>query len=630
MEKKLFTRPYRAKRRRHWLLILAGLAVLMWGAYEVLLVKAEAKLQEQLSARGVRLTFAHKQWSLRHGLSLEGAALEGISEAHEPLLQISKLHLDFLWWESWRAKEVITRWQCQDATLTLHDAEGAVSLRALTADVEVRPEAWSIHKFATTNAGTAFALTGEINPAPSTPGAARIPLQLDLHVLRSVLDGLNFPAATHLFTIAGTFTVDLRQTPAVWQTDLRGSGQGVGWQGVPITDAQVTAQLSERELHAVGNLKLAQGEVAFTLTREGWDAKPLDFVGVLKDSDGQADDFKGAFLASSSQFTISQLSGNADLLTMARNVPALAAKLNPGLTVQTFPDLMLKRLVIATRAPFAWTLESLRLQTPAALTVIVQKHPLVIHDLQGGLAFRDGEWQLREISANMLGGRAGMKGNFDGKTLREATLSLDSVQLAKLAPWVGKVKASIQDSELTLNYAGVVCLDPAHSTGDGSLVLTHTPVVHVPLLDEAYALFPQLLEHGRPEGEGELHADFHLQNGLAKIEDFKATSASLVVMATGTVDLVQRQVNGQARANLRNLAGIATAPLSHLLMQMSISGPFEDIQVAPSGPIAGAKKLVTGTTSAATGGVKLGSEVLRQGLTLPLKALEVLSLQAAP
>ena len=69
MVRRLYTRPYRAKRRRHWLLILGGMAVLIWGAYQVLLSKAETKLREQLSARGIRLSYTGKQWSLRSGLS---------------------------------------------------------------------------------------------------------------------------------------------------------------------------------------------------------------------------------------------------------------------------------------------------------------------------------------------------------------------------------------------------------------------------------------------------------------------------------------------------------------------------------------------------------------------------------
>lgn len=66
----------------------------------------------------------------------------------------------------------------------------------------------------------------------------------------------------------------------------------------------------------------------------------------------------------------------------------------------------------------------------------------------------------------------------------------------------------------------------------------------------------------------------------------------------GTVDLVKRQVEGKARADLWGIVGAATAPLSLVLSDMRISGPLNDIGVSPLGPSAVAKTAVTATAKA--------------------------------
>ena len=159
-----------------------------------------------------------------------------------------------------------------------------------------------------------------------------------------------------------------------------------------------------------------------------------------------------------------------------------------------------------------------------------------------------------------------------------------------------------------------MCNEPIHSTGGGSLALIHTPVVHVPLLDQAYHLFPKIIPREHPEDMGEVEADFTMTKGIATIEKMKAIGQSVVVTASGKVDFNHRQVDGHARANLRGLAGVALSPVSVLLMEMKVSGPFDDISVSPLGAFGAAKTVVTGTA-------KLSSGVLREGLSLPFEAL---------
>jgi hypothetical protein len=233
------------------------------------------------------------------------------------------------------------------------------------------------------------------------------------------------------------------------------------------------------------------------------------------------------------------------------------------------------------------------------------------------------------LKGQLLDGHFKLDASYDGRILTDSQVSLQSLRLARLTPWLGKISASLEDSDLSLNYRGAICNNPVRSTGSGSLILTNAPVVHIPLLEQTYALFPKLLPDRGRAGAGEFQVTFSMNKGVATIDPFKGRSEAVTVTATGTVDLVKQYVQGRARANLRGIVGRITLPLSHVLTDMEISGPLDDIRVSPEGPIGGAKGLFQGTAKAAKGSVKLSGNVLKEGLTLPFEALGMFGEQKA-
>jgi len=88
----------------------------------------------------------------------------------------------------------------------------------------------------------------------------------------------------------------------------------------------------------------------------------------------------------------------------------------------------------------------------------------------------------------------------------------------------------------------------------------------------------------------------------------------VVVTARGTIDLNRGVVDGHARANLRGIGGVILAPVSVIFLEMKVTGPLENIRVAPSGPLGMAKEFVVESAH-------LSSTVLHQALVLPFEAL---------
>ncbi|WP_395745359.1 AsmA-like C-terminal region-containing protein [Prosthecobacter sp.] len=619
--------PPRSKLHRflRWLLLLAALLpLLLWGSYEWLVGKARNTLDQRLADRGLQLTYKSETWTPWGGITLRDAALTHVGTGAEPVASISRVHIDVEWLASWRTHSAITRWTADDTTLVVSDEAGAVPLEHFSTELTVQKGKVAVEKLLAHQGGLTISVSGEVITAPKSPGP-KPGFQLHLKALRGVFDTLNFSPGHGEFKVTGTFSWDVREKPWTWSATLHGEGRQVEWRGVPMAEAVCDAQLNQNGMDSTHQITFAKGGTKVNVKREnGWKGTPLLLEGTATDSHEHSDEFSGSFQTDAKTLRIDRLAGGADLLELLGNVPALAHKLPHSIQVKTFPDLAARDFVCtweASGTPPSWRLASLQSRSPADLVVHVQKHPLNITDLTGAVSYADSLWEIKDLKGRLLGGSFALGGSYNGKVLSKADIALQSLNISHLSPWAGKVSSKLDNSELTLAYHGSICgRSPEHSTGRGTVVLTNAPVVHIPVLDQAYSLFPKLLPHKGHDGTGEFQMAFVMTKGVATIDPFKARSESVTVTAQGTVDLVRKRVEGQARANLRGLVGLATSPLSHVLTDMDISGPLHDIRISPRGPAAAVER----TVKAASGGVQFTSKALSTGLTLPFRALGVL------
>jgi hypothetical protein len=597
------------------LIILAVVVALLFGAYEWLLITAQSTLRQRLNEHGMSLTYRTLTWSPWGGITLSDAVLRGLPPENKPLVEISALHVGMLWHEAWQARSAITRWFVNDATLTLNDPDGAVTLQHFSTDFSMRANKIDIASLGLTDGPATVVVKGQITAATTSGASADQVFKLDLKPLRSVLDTLDFKPGSGAFAITGSFMLDLRPAAVEWSADLHGTGSKVEWRGVPMQQAAVDAQLSQTALKVAATLTLVHGSATLEATRSGWKDEPMLLTGTLTDTTGRKDEFKGRQEEKSKTLTITHLSGHANLLELASNIPALASSLPHGVKVTTFPNIDVEDFVWQVGSePVHWTLASLHLRSSAALIVMVREHPLTVDHLLGKISFDHHAWHFDHLSGQLLGGQFALSSSYDGKTLHKAELALQSLHLAALEPWLGKVSAKLQDAEMSLTYQGVLGNDPSNSTGSGTLDLVHAPVIHVPLLDQAYQLFPKILTREHRDDTGEVKARFAMTQGVAMVEPMKVIGQSVVVTARGKVDLNKRTVEGHARANIRGLAGVVIAPISVVFLEMKVVGPFEDIDVSPLGPLGAAKSFISGA-------VKLSSTVLRTGASVPFEAL---------
>ncbi len=617
--------PSPHRKLRLTLIVTAVFVVLLFGAYHWLVSTAQSTMRQRLTERGLNLTSSSESWSLFGGITLKDAALRGLPD-NEPLIEISALHVDILWREVWKTRKAVTRWHITDGTLTLHDPAGAVSFQHFTTDLSVHDDKIEIAQLDTVNGPVSIAVTGQIITAkgsrPATPQNEQA-FKLSLKPVRSVMDMLNFKPGGGTFAITGSFSVDLQPEPAQWTATLHGSGPNLELHGVPMKEAEVDAQISQSDLKLTSKIAFAKGSALVDASLAGWQDQPLLLSGTLIDTAGRKDTFKGKRVSKTDTLTISRLSGAANLLELALNIPVLAAGLPKDVKVTTFPDIIAEDFVFNSGAhPPEWTLGSMSIRSAAALVVTVREHPLVITHLQGSVSYNHRAWHFKELKGSMLGGEFALTATYDGKKLSDADIALQTLHLDALTPWVGKLSAKLEDAKMTLTYRGVLGDDPSTSTGTGKLDLIDAPIVHVPLLDQAYELFPKILNREKRHDTGEVRTTFIMTKGVAMVEPMKVLGQSVVVTARGTVDLNKRTVEGHGRANVRGVVGVVISPISVVFMEMQVKGPFDDIKVAPLGLIGAAKSVLSNAA-------KLSSVVLRQGVSVPFEALGMFRRQEA-
>jgi hypothetical protein len=192
-----------------------------------------------------------------------------------------------------------------------------------------------------------------------------------------------------------------------------------------------------------------------------------------------------------------------------------------------------------------------------------------------------------------------------GKAIREA-------RLKELSPWTDAPPASLGDALLSVNYRGALGAKPRQLSGAGNVRLENAPIVKVPLLDQTYALFSVVRLGLKRAGTGSLESTFVVKDGVFTISKFTARSDAVDVTATGTVDLIQREISGQAQGQMRGIARLPTSLVTSML-NMKVSGPIGQVRVQPVGPVRGVAK----------GAAKLPVDAIKTGVTMPLKVLDL-------
>jgi hypothetical protein len=599
----------------------------LWGGYTWATAKAVSVLNARLAERSLYLSYSGKAWVPWRGLCFSDMELYEDAAHTQPILALSHLDVEFPWREMASSREFISKWKLEDATLVLHDAKGKLTLEHVTVDAVVRPGEIEYTRLDMRNGARLVAVSGRLYMRTEEE-TAEGPQQfvMDLDPMRSILSALDFKEDAGTFLISGAVSFDARETPMTWTADLTGEGKDVVWQGVPLRQAVMKTKMSQEGLTGTCSLGFAKGSTTLEMSLKNWQDAPLVFTGKITDTQGRSNGCKGTYRGEEDIVVVEQMQGNANMLEFLSNFPAIGQQLPKDVLVRAYPDMVMKNLVWKTTQG-TWSMESLHLRSPLELTVKVEGHDLPVNQLKGDVAFNEGGWKFSDVTAKVLGGSLALQGKHDGKVLRDASVSLQNLQVSQLSAWMGENASSFGKAMFSLNYKGTFAVDPEQLTGSGSIQIENSPTVHVPLLDETQALFAALIPGlKRDSGVGEMRGQFTSRRGVLNFSSFQANGGSLTVTGAGTVDLVNRTVSAKAQARLRGVTGVITSPISQLL-EMEVTGPLDDIRVRPAGPGGLAGGVVTGTVGVATGTVKEATKVtgsvVKEGVKLPFRALNL-------
>ncbi len=379
---------------------MAALGIGGWLARAEIIARVENGLVHRLAERGIYLHYASRSWSPWRGLRLESVVLEREGTGHHPIVEISAITFGMPLTEMFESRTFISRWRTKDATITLHDDAGSIDFQHVTSQIIVRTTQVEIPRLDAQTGAVAFALSGKVlvtaGPDEALPPPG--PFVLDLSVVRATLAALAFRSGLPLFTIRGACSVDLRDEKTVtWQANLTGTGRGVEWQGLPIRDADVRAELSSAGMTLAARLQLTTGSANVAVSRSDWDTAPRLITGTLTDAAGKTDEFSARYEEASQTLTIGDLHGKAHLLEYFRNFPMLGTFLPVPMHIDRFPDLAVKDFAWAfgPKAEHLLRIGSIQARGPADVVLSVDGHPLKIGAMDGLISYAKDTWKVQ-------------------------------------------------------------------------------------------------------------------------------------------------------------------------------------------------------------------------------------------
>lgn len=550
----------------------------------------EKRLVRGLAGRGLVLEHEGRDWNPWRGLRLVRVKIRQAAD-NLPLMESGNLMIHVPTGRLVRGDATTSHWQIRKAAVVLHDAEGSVRLDEVSLAVEAMPGGIRVRSATIATAGLTASVHGTILAA--RPAASEGPVSISWQPVRTTLAALDVTAAAERFQITGDFTVDATSAEVNWNARLQGDGRELTWHGIPLRSVSARANLSSGPSELDARMTLPHGSASFAMTREGWAGGPFRFRGDVVDEAGRKDTFRGS--SQEGRLKVDRLEGPADLWAMAKGLPAVAPHLPRHWSVGTFPDLEVDDISAGSgQSQARWTVGNIRIRRAAEITVGLRNRNVRVSGITGEAGFDGTRWSLKQLRGKLFGGSVEVDGSLAGARLSRSHIVVEGLRWEELRRWAGHGGDRNSPGILHLDYRGDLDLRNGQASGEGKVRLENAPVLEVPLLDETYDLFAAMIPGVKPGGDGRFDATVIARPEQLEVTRFEAKGGSVTVSAAGTVDLVKERVDGRARGKLSGLPGLVTGPLGRLL-EMDVSGPYDDIRVKPLGPA----KLVSNAASTA-------------------------------
>ncbi|MCW1912097.1 AsmA-like C-terminal region-containing protein [Luteolibacter sp. GHJ8] len=564
----------------------------------------ESRMDANLSKRGWTLQRTGASWNLWRGLTMEQVKLG--REGQPPVLEADNLSIKVPFTGGHGLAITSHR-----SPLLLRDEKGEIRLDEVTVELVTTDEGLRADRIKARKDGLLVEVKGTIRVVP---GGDRSQWTPRFDAVRGTLAALKMEG--EVFRVGGSFLVDVKDDIA-WNADLSGRGGEVVWQGLPLKSAEARAALSSGTSSIAANLALPRGVADFEVTRDDWESSPFQFEGSITDQADHTNDFTGSYQPGQKVWNLKRLDGQADLLSIAREVPMFADKVPAKMAFKVFPYVDLRDATMKV----GQTLQIGSLAISGGVTSFqLEGRRIEVRNLAGTASYNGKSWRIRRSSASLFGGKLAMSGSYQDGTLSGASVSGEGLKLAAIKTVSGRKGNS--NGVLSFSYKGKLDLDGKTAEGQGKMRLDNAPVIDVPLLDQTYDLFTSMIPGIERGKTGTFSADFVARSKVIDVPRFEATGGTLTVSAKGRVDLARERVDGVARGKLNGLPGVVTKPLSRLL-EMEVGGPYDDIRVKPMGPA----KLVSNAASSTVGvpvdtieeAGRITGAVLAEGIKVPLK-----------
>lgn len=619
------TRQAPFSRKRKWIAGISALVIasLWWGGNHLIAAQFKKALTSSANKKGMSLEWKTSSWDPWRGLHLTDVRLNLQDEEKAPLVELGNLNISLPLHQIFTNGRRQTTWSVSHSDVILRDTAGIVKLKNISLDLKASNSEIQVVNFKSGDKGLTTNLKGKIIFSPLRRPSSE-PIKLNLAPVRATLATLDVSPEEGAFHVTGNFIIDLRNGEHHWLADLNGTGRDLKWKGVRWKSASAQANLTSTASEIRYHLDTANGSTHGIITKSGWRNSPFTFKGELTDSLGRKDEYIGNH--HKQVLTVESLLGDADLHRLSQDIPGLATQHPKQVEFRKFPMVDLRSLIFdSSNKDPRLSFTSLELTANEGITITTDGRKTELLGLEIKTAYDGNDLTISESRASVFNGNVTMSGSYRDGVLRRSEINVKGIKLTEIKHLIGAKSQKSGPGVLSMEYKGNVDFKRKRADGYGSMRLANAPVLEVPLLDQVYDIFMELIPGVERASEGTFDATFKVKGDIVDVTKFEAKGGPLTVSAVGKMDLDTRRVSGRARGKLVGLPGLITKPLSRLL-EMDVAGPYGDIRVKPLGPAKLASNTASGTVGVVVDTIeetgKVAGTVLSEGVKLPFRMFQ--------
>lgn len=226
---------------------------------------------------------------------------------------------------------------------------------------------------------------------------------------------------------------------------------------------------------------------------------------------------------------------------------------------------------------FAGSRGTFQVSSPQGIAIRSGSGEIALRQFHGALKFMDGSMVVDGSEFTLHGGRG--HGTYtmplSGGYRYQLKVHADDVSLAEMGRESGLKSELVGTMSADFDGGGAAGVKSHH--GNGNVTVRNGKFYAIPVYGSLRAILTEQSPHFGMDEARDLDATFSLKGGILQSPDFRVESSATRIQAKGQVDLIQKTLDADVRAELKGIVGVATDIVSRIF-EVHGEGPLDAVR----------------------------------------------------